>query len=128
MSSMTQAAFEIPRGMILTGAVEAAEDITVRGRITGDVLAPAHAVSITEGARVDGTITARDVTIAGQTEGTVLAEVVDIRASAHVTGRLLTPHVILQEGASFNGTVEPDRADAARRVGEYRRRPSPAVP
>jgi cytoskeletal protein CcmA (bactofilin family) len=113
----------IPSSITVTGNIYASEDMTISGRIHGDVVADACAVSVMEGAHVAGSITASDVTIAGRAEGTVLAtEIVEVQASAHVKGRLLTPRIILADGAQFNGTVEPERVDAAKRVQEYRRR------
>lgn len=121
--AMSRSASTIPRSITVTGNIYASEDVTISGRINGDVIAEQYAVSVDEGAHVAGTIAASDVTIAGRAEGTVLAtDVVEVRASANVRGRLLTPRVILAEGATFNGTVEPQRVDAARRIQEYRRR------
>ncbi len=115
----------IPQSIVVTGNIYASEDMTISGRINGDVVAEKCAVSLTESAHVAGTITASDVTIAGRAEGTVLAtEIVEVRSGADVKGRLLTPRIILADGATFNGTVEPEKVDAAKRVQEYRRRQS----
>ena len=113
----------IPQSIVVTGNIYASEDMTISGRIHGDVVAEKCAVSLTESAHVAGSITASDVTIAGRAEGTVLAtEIVEVRSGADVKGRLLTPRIILADGAIFNGTVEPEKVDAAKRVQEYRRR------
>lgn len=113
----------IPKSIVVTGSIFASEDVTIAGRINGDIVAENCAVSLTESAHVAGTISASDVTIAGHTEGTVLAtEIVEVQRGADVKGRLLTPRIILADGAMFNGTVEPQKVDAARKVQEYRRR------
>lgn len=119
----------IPRSITVTGNIYASEDVTVSGRVTGDIIAERCAVSITESAHVAGTISASDVTIAGRAEGTVLAtEIVEMRSGAEVEGRLLTPRVILADGAVFHGTVEPERVEAALKVQAYRRREQAAEP
>lgn len=113
----------IPRSVTVTGNIYASEDVTIAGRINGDIIAEQYAVSLTESAHVAGMISASDVTIAGHAEGTVLAtEIVEVQRGARVQGRLLTPRIILADGATFNGTVEPQRVDAAKIVQEYRRR------
>lgn len=113
----------IPQSIVVTGNVYASEDVTISGRINGDIIAEKCAVSLTASAHVAGTISAGDVTIAGRAEGTVLAtEIVEVRSGADVKGRLLTPKIILADGATFNGTVEPQKVDAAKLVQEYRRK------
>ena len=107
----------IPQSIVVTGNVYASEDVTISGRINGDIIAEKCAVSLTASAHVAGTISAGDVTIAGRAEGTVLAtEIVEVRSGADVKGRLLTPKIILADGATFNGTVEPQKVDAAKLV------------
>lgn len=122
------APFSIPKSIVVTGNIYTSEDVTIAGRVNGDIIAEKCAVSLTESAEVAGTISASDVTIAGRTEGTVLAtEIVELQCGADVRGRLVTPRIILADGATFNGTVEPDKVDAARSVQEYRRKqPQPA--
>lgn len=113
----------IPKSITVTGTLYASEDVTIAGRIHGDVVADRCTVSLTESAHVAGTISAADVTIAGRAEGTVLATaVVEMRRGADVKARLLTPKIILADGAVFNGTVEPQKVDAAKLVQDYRRK------
>jgi cytoskeletal protein CcmA (bactofilin family) len=67
-------------------------------------------------------VVGRDITAYGSISGTILAsEVVDVRASADVTGRVVAPRIILAEGARFNGSVEPHQFESALRVARYRR-------
>ena len=60
--------------------------------------------------------------ILGTVAGTLLAtEVVHIRPTATVTGRVVAPQLILGDGANFNGTVEPQHLEAALSVARHRR-------
>jgi len=82
-----------------------------------------HAVTIGEDAVVQGDIVGRDITIAGRVKGTLLAtEVVDIRTTADVDGRIVSTRLILHEGSTFHGQVEPSQVDAAITVARHRRR------
>jgi cytoskeletal protein CcmA (bactofilin family) len=48
---------------------------------------------------------------------------VDIRSSAQVHGKVLSPRVILHEGGVLQGRVEPQHVDAAISVSKFRRKP-----
>jgi cytoskeletal protein CcmA (bactofilin family) len=118
---MVTAVCEIGTTLVIVGELDTAEDVTISGRVDGSVVALSSLVSITASGCLDGTLTARDVTIVGRASGTILATGrVDIRAGARVTARLLTPKLVLDDGAWFKGTVEPHRVDAALRVHEHR--------
>jgi cytoskeletal protein CcmA (bactofilin family) len=107
----------------LKGEFRAAEDMTIDGRIDGSVHCEGFAVVLAPTAHVTGDILARDITVYGRGEGQLTAtEVVDLRAGAHVTGRVVSQRFILDIGATFNGRVEPQHLEAALRVAEFQRR------
>jgi cytoskeletal protein CcmA (bactofilin family) len=102
--------------------VRATADLTVQGRITGSVWADGLAFTIAESATIVGDVFARDITIFGRVEGSLVAsEVVDLREGASVTGRILSERLILNDGATFNGRVEPQHLAAALKVARHRR-------
>lgn len=104
------------------GEVRVSDDLTVEGRITGSVWADGLTFTIAESATVVGDVIARDITIFGRVEGSLVAsEVVDLREGASVTGRILSERLILNDGATFNGRVEPQHLDAALKVARHRR-------
>lgn len=93
----------------------------IDGEIHGNIDMPAHAITIAEGARVDARILARDVTVLGALKGRITAtEIIDVRASANVTGELAAPAVVLADGARLQGRVDTKRVDAAVHVARYR--------
>ena len=64
-----------------------------------------------------GDIIARDITVFGNIAGQLLAtDVVDVRAEATVTGRIVSKRFILNDGAHFTGRAEPQHLDTAFRV------------
>jgi cytoskeletal protein CcmA (bactofilin family) len=72
-------------------------------------------------ARLKADVFARAVTIAGYASGTITAsERIDIETDATIENKIITPQVVLIEGAYFKGRVDPNRADAAVRVAQYR--------
>lgn len=105
------------------GEVSSTDDLSIEGRVEGPVWCEGHAVTIADTAVVTGDVFARDITVAGTVNGTLLArEIVDIRASAHVTGRIVSARLVLAEGGLFHGDVQPNQVDAALTVARHRRK------
>src|SRR6185503_18917426 len=107
----------------LKGELRASEDLTIEGRVEGSVRCDGCAVIVATSACVTGDILARDITVHGRGEGQLTAtEVVDVRAGANVTGRIVSKSFILDADATFNGRVEPQHLEAALRVAEFQRK------
>jgi cytoskeletal protein CcmA (bactofilin family) len=110
----------VTKAILIKGELHVREDLTVEGRIEGPVWCEAGAVTIASTAHVIGDIMARDITVFGSTAGQLLAtDVVDVRAEATVTGRVVSKRFILNEGARFNGRAEPQHVDTAFRVARF---------
>lgn len=115
----------ITAGLTITGDLTAAEDITIDGRIEGQVTAADHHVVIGDGASLKAKLIARVVIVGGTVDGSILAtERVRVLASATVRGHITTPSLYLADGAIFTGTVDPERTEAAMIVARYRQRQS----
>lgn len=113
----------IPAGVIITGEVIAGEDIELHGRVDGQITAPDHHVTIGPSAAITARIVARAVTVAGALDGTMAArEAVRILQTASVRGHVNTPSLMMVEGATFNGTADPARTEAAMLVARYRQK------
>ena len=113
----------IPSGLTLSGELNASEDILIDGRVDGQVTTADHHLNIGGNASLKAKLVARVVTIAGAVEGSILAsERVRVLAGATVRGHITTPSLLLADGASFNGTVDPERTEAAMIVARYRQR------
>lgn len=96
----------------------------ISGRVDGPIWSEGLAVTISHGGTVIGEIVARDITVMGAVDGTMLAtDIVDVHETARVTGRVLAPRFILNDGALFNGQVQPQHLEAALRVAKHRRGP-----
>jgi cytoskeletal protein CcmA (bactofilin family) len=111
----------IGKGITITGNIQAQEPVTIAGTVHGDVLASEHDVTVEAGARVNGAVTARSITVRGRSTGRLIArDVVRVQQSAAVKADIRSPKLALEEGATFNGCVEPAKTDAAIRVAAYR--------
>lgn len=116
----------IPATLALRGDIESDEDVAVAGHVHGAIWAESRLVTVDRGATVTGDIIAADVTVHGSFQGTILASaVVEIAASGDVQGRIIAPRLILRDGGLLNGSVQPQRVDAAFRVAQHRHRIEP---
>lgn len=118
-----QGATGIPAGVRIQGEVTATEDLNILGEIEGPVTAAGHEVTIGSSARLKSKVTARTITVTGTLDGSMTAtEHASILASARVRGHVHTPSLLLVDGATFNGTVDPERSEAAMLVARYRQK------
>jgi cytoskeletal protein CcmA (bactofilin family) len=119
----------IGKGITITGTIQAQEAVTIAGTVTGDVLASDFDVTVEAGARVEGAVTARRITVGGRSSGRLIArEIVRLLPSSAVKADIRAPKLALAEGATFNGCVEPAKTDAAILVAAYRNRNEAAKP
>lgn len=118
----------IGKGITVTGTIQAEESVIILGSVTGDVMVSDHDVTVEAGAHVDGAVMARRITVAGTSKGRLIArELVRVQPTASVKADVASPKLSLAEGATFNGTVEPARTDAAMRVVAYRNKEAAAA-
>lgn len=111
------------RSLVISGEVRSSTDITVDGRVDGPMLCEGTTVTIAESAVVTGDIVARDITVFGRTAGQLIAtEVVDLRPGCSVTGSVIAPSLILNDGARFSGRVDPNRLEAALSVAKFQQK------
>jgi cytoskeletal protein CcmA (bactofilin family) len=111
----------IPRAITITGTIHADEAMTIAGTVTGDVHAANADITLEKGARVDGAVMGRTITVRGHSRGRLIArELVWVHETASVKGHVAAPKIVLEDGALFNGSVEPARVYAALIVAAYR--------
>jgi cytoskeletal protein CcmA (bactofilin family) len=115
----------IPRGLEIVGELLASEDLTIQGNFDGQITMPDHHLSINAGSSVKGKVVARAVTIGGTLDGTILAtERIDLMPTAIVRAHLTTAKIMLADGAKFQGTIDPERTEAATHVARFREKQS----
>lgn len=108
-------------GLAVKGEVTAGEDLIFSGRLNGVLNAPEHAVTIAEGADVQGRVFGRVVLVEGHLRGEITAtHLIEVSEGAHVEGDLNAPSIAIAQGAFITGRIDMRRADAAARVARYR--------
>jgi len=105
----------------IKGEITSAEDVRVDGRIEGHLLVQDAALTVGEGARVEADVRGTRVQIAGTLRGSVSATArIELTASAAVDGSLSANHVVIADGARFNGQIDMDRRTIAAKIAQYR--------
>ena len=92
--------------VVLTGDIEAHEDMLVEGRIVGKIIVPSGTLTIAKGAKVEAEIRARTLVLNGELKGTVRAgEKTLISETAEMNGDVITPKITIANGARFSGGI-----------------------
>jgi cytoskeletal protein CcmA (bactofilin family) len=98
----------IDRGMTVVGKISSEGTLNVFGRVEGEL--HAFIVRISNGAHVEGAITAQELTIGGHFKGTIRASRVALTSSAVVDGEIFHRSLAIEENARFAGVSHPEEA------------------
>ncbi len=93
----------------INGDIGGDEDLLIEGRVDGKIHLDAHQVDVGEGGRVNADIKAKVIKIAGVVHGDLTGmEKVVISRSGNVKGNIVTPRMVLEDGAIFKGGIDMD--------------------
>jgi cytoskeletal protein CcmA (bactofilin family) len=98
-------------GMTVVGKISSEGTLNVFGRVEGEL--HASIVRISDGAQVEGTIAAQELTIGSRFKGTIQADRVMLTSSAVVEGELHHRSLAIEENAWFAGASRPEEASAS---------------
>ncbi|MBI2828799.1 MAG: polymer-forming cytoskeletal protein [Acidobacteria bacterium] len=105
----------------IVGDVRSDEDLLIEGRVEGSIQIGNAALTIGPRGRLEADVRGKTITVRGEVRGTIsAAERIDVAASASVKGDLSANHVIIAEGATFNGRIDMGRRTIAAKVARYR--------
>ncbi len=97
----------IGRSITIRGDVTGDEDLIVQGRVEGTVDLKQHSVTVGPEGVVKADISGRMVTVEGEVKGNLKGhEQVTLRSSAKVEGDIVSPRVVLEDGATFRGSID----------------------
>jgi cytoskeletal protein CcmA (bactofilin family) len=118
----------IGTSLFISGEVTSQEDITIHGRVKGQIRMQEGALLVAPTGSVDADVEGARVTIQGTLAGSVAAaERIELTPTADVSGMLTTCAILMHDGATFNGTIDIDRqtSTATRRPGQAQVTPVP---
>jgi len=107
--------------IVITGEVTSTEDLTIDGRLDGQLLVRDAVLTIGERAQVQANIRGVRVEVRGLVTGAISAsERIELTPTATVDGSLSANRVVLADGAQFNGRIDMDQRTIAARVAQYK--------
>lgn len=116
----------VARGSKVIGEISGTAELVIDGQVDGEIELENRLVVGPEG-RVDGKIVARAVQVGGKVHGNVRGlERVEVLASGSLEGDVVSPRVVIAEGAFFKGKVE--MVDGSKAAASARPAPSPSAP
>lgn len=93
------------------------QGVHVEGRVEGTINLHDNILSVGQEGRVDATIRARAIFVAGQVEGDLKGdEQVVVQSTGNVRGNIVAPRVTLEDGCKFKGFVDMDAKPSAARA------------
>jgi len=96
----------IGKSISIKGDVVGDEDTVIEGRVEGRIELKNHHLTVGPNGDVAGEIGAKQVTIVGRVTGNITAaERVEICDSGRLDGDIVSPRLLVQEGAQLNGNV-----------------------
>jgi cytoskeletal protein CcmA (bactofilin family) len=100
----------IGASLVITGEVTSREDVTIHGRVKGQITMDEGALLVAPTANVEADVHVKRMTVHGNMTGDVAAaERVELTPTANVSGTLIAPAIVLADGATFNGMIEVER-------------------
>ena len=100
----------IGKSVMIKGHVNGNEDLTIEGRVDGKIELQQNVLTIGPNGKIEAELIAKSVVVLGDVTGNVTAtERIEIRDSGSVDGDLVSPRVVIAEGAHFRGSVDMQR-------------------
>src|SRR5215510_1719801 len=110
------------RTLTIKGDVTASEDVTIDFTVEGTLELPAHRLVVAPDGRVQATVAASSVLVQGCVQGHISADRLELFPTAVVEASVVSPKLVLQDGAQFTGAVNTERAHAAGSVARHRQK------
>lgn len=94
----------IGNGTKIVGDIQSAGDVRIDGLLTGNIITIGKFVLGPNGV-IDGNVTSGNADISGEIKGKVnVTEMLSLKASARVSGDIITGKLAIEPGAIFTGT------------------------
>src|SRR3954468_16703289 len=110
--------------ILISGKLTGDEDLTVRGRVEGE-LSLSHTLIVEPSGIVKANVVVKNAIISGVVVGNVAAtESVELTREGRMVGDIRAPRVILVDGASFRGRIDMGEVEPGRHLESRPQRPA----
>jgi len=91
----------------IKGSIKFQQDLSVDGKIEGEIFSPNGVLVVGQNAEVRGEIKTKSVTVYGRVHGNITVdERCELKANAQLHGDLKSARLVIEEGATFVGKSE----------------------
>jgi cytoskeletal protein CcmA (bactofilin family) len=109
----------IGRGIEVTGDIVFADRLQVDGKVIGRLASESGTLILGESGHLEAEVDVGICVIHGSIHGNLIARSkVEIRKSGRVHGDVITPVLLVEEGAIFNGAIKMGQEAANRKLSE----------
>jgi cytoskeletal protein CcmA (bactofilin family) len=96
------------------GTVSGSADIVIQGEVDGTINSTGR-VTVSESGLVKAAIRGRAIRVSGRVEGNLTAdELIELEPGGAVHGDLLSPRILIKDGANLQGQVEMSKPPASK--------------
>jgi cytoskeletal protein CcmA (bactofilin family) len=111
----------IGQTIFIKGELTGTEDLTIDGRVEGKIELKDHNLTIGPNGKIKADLYAKNIVITGEVLGNAFAsEKVEVTNSGVLKGDIVSPRIVIADGAQFKGSVDMDRGGAATRDSRSR--------
>ena len=111
----------IGRGIEVIGDISFADRLQVDGKTQGKLTSDNGTLIVGESARIEAQIDVGVCVVYGLVQGNLIARSkLEIRKSGRVQGDVITPVLLVEEGAVFNGAIRMSQETGSRLLEEVR--------
>jgi cytoskeletal protein CcmA (bactofilin family) len=94
----------------IEGSIRGEEDLQIEGSMKGNIELDKHNFKVGSSGKMDGEITARNVSISGEFKGNIKShEKVEVTREADFYGEIKAKSISVEDGAYIKGVIELDR-------------------
>ena len=118
---------QVGKSIKFKGEISGSEDLVIDGEVEGTIELRDNSLIVGPNGNVRAQIKARTITVQGRLEGNVQAgERIEIRKTGSLEGDLVTPRIVIEDGAVFRGSIDILKPGTAPQRPALNRKPAPA--
>jgi cytoskeletal protein CcmA (bactofilin family) len=123
----------IGQTIFIKGELTGTEDLTIEGRVEGKIELKDHNLTIGPNGKIKADVFAKSIVITGELLGNAYAsEKVEITNAGILKGDIVSPRIVIADGAQFKGSVDMDKGNSGSRHAQPARgeqvKPMQSVP
>ena len=97
----------IGQSLCIRGELTGSEDMAIEGKVDGEIDLTEHTLTIGPKGRIQAKVSAKAVVVLGEVTGNISAsEKVELAETSRVSGDIITPRIIITNGARLKGSVD----------------------